>query len=68
MISKKFFGEGAVDNSQRVFDLVMRLTCISMLFVFAYGFIGKGRINRIEGGILLTSYIAYIGYLVMTTI
>jgi uncharacterized membrane protein YphA (DoxX/SURF4 family) len=37
MISKKFFGEGAVDNSQRVFDLVMRLTCISMLFVFAYG-------------------------------
>lgn len=37
MVSKKFFTENRLDNSQQIFDLVMRLTCISMLFVFAYG-------------------------------
>ncbi len=30
-----------------------------MLFVMAYGFRGKGRINRIEGGLLLSAFIAY---------
>ncbi|MBY0517626.1 MAG: calcium/sodium antiporter [Bacteriovoracaceae bacterium] len=47
--------------------LVMFLFTV-LLFIFAYGFIGKGRINRIEGSILLITYIAYIGYLVTTTI
>lgn len=35
-----------------------------MLFIFAYGFKGKqGRINRLEGAILLLSFVAYTFYL-----
>jgi len=44
---------------------VMLLLTIS-LFLFGYGFKGEGRINRIEGGILLASYIGYVGYLIYT--
>ena len=48
---------------------VMLLLTIS-LFFFCYKFKGggKGRINKLEGGLLLTSYIAYLGYLVFTTV
>ena len=35
-----------------------------VLFLFAYGFKKQGRINRIEGGILLASYISYTVFLV----
>ena len=34
------------------------------LFVTAYGFRGQGRINRVEGLLLLASYVAYNAYLV----
>lgn len=34
------------------------------LFVMAYGFRGQGRINRVEGGVLLSAYAAYNIYLV----
>jgi len=30
-----------------------------LLFIFAFGFKGKGKINRFEGGILLIAYISY---------
>ncbi len=33
------------------------------LFIMAYGFRGNGRINRIEGGLLLLAYIAYMAVL-----
>ena len=46
---------------------VMLLLTIS-LFVFGYGFKRQGRINRIEGALLLASYIGYVSYLVYTTI
>ncbi len=46
--------------------LVMAVLTVS-LFVFGYGFRGTGRINRLEGGMLLASYIAYTAYLVTTT-
>lgn len=36
------------------------------LFVMAYGFRGEGRINRVEGLLLLTSYGAYNAYLVIS--
>ena len=36
------------------------------LFVMAYGFRGEGRINRVEGLLLLTSYVAYNAYLVIS--
>lgn len=47
--------------------MVMTLLTVS-LFVFGYGFSGpgKGRINRLEGGVLLASYIAYTAYLAAT--
>ncbi len=47
--------------------LVMAVLTLS-LFVVCYGFRGRpGRINRLEGGVLLISYIAYITYLVTST-
>ena len=47
--------------------LVMAALTVS-LFVFGYGFRGPGlgRINRIEGGLLLAVYVAYTAYLVGT--
>ena len=36
------------------------------LFVMAYGFRGQGRINRVEGSVLLLAYTAYTGYLLAT--
>lgn len=38
------------------------------LFVFGYGFRGPGRINRVEGGLLVTTYVAYTGWLIWTMI
>ncbi len=40
-------------------DLPIVFILTIMLFVMAYGFRGRGRINRIEGGILLSAFIAY---------
>lgn len=34
------------------------------LFVIGYGFRGEGRINRVEGAILLTAYVGYTAYLI----
>jgi len=42
---------------------VMTILTVS-LFLFGYGFKGKGRINRFEGTILFVSYLGYIGYLI----
>lgn len=42
--------------------LAMTLLTVS-IFIFGYGFKGKGRINRFEGGVLLASYIAYVIFL-----
>jgi len=48
----------------RDFPIVFVLTIA--LVVMAYGFRGPGRINRIEGGILLLSFFAYQGLLIYT--
>ncbi|WP_444891642.1 calcium/sodium antiporter [Microbulbifer sp. DLAB2-AA] len=48
----------------RDWPMVIGLTLA--LFVFAYGFRGQGRINRWEGGALLTAYLIYTGYLITT--
>jgi len=45
--------------------LVMAVLTLS-LFVFGYGFRGPGRINRVEGVVLLASYVCYTAYLVTT--
>lgn len=40
-------------------DLPIVLLLTITLFIMAYGFRGQGRINRIEGSILLSTFIAY---------
>lgn len=40
-------------------DMSVVLVLTIMLFVMAYGFRGEGRLNRIEGGLLLSAFIAY---------
>jgi cation:H+ antiporter len=49
---------------QRDFPVVLALTIA--LFLMAYGFKGPGRINRLEGGLLLASFVAYMGWLAFT--
>ena len=44
---------------------VMAVLTVS-LFVLGYGVLGRGRINRIEGALLVTAYAAYAGYLFYT--
>lgn len=46
--------------------LVMGVLTLS-LFILGYGWRGQGRINRLEGGLLLACYIGYTAYLVSTT-
>lgn len=38
------------------------------LFIFGYGFKKQGRINRVEGALLMLTFVAYSGYLIYTTI
>lgn len=45
------------DILSRDFPIVLILTI--MLFIMAYGFRGQGRINRLEGSILLSAFIGY---------
>lgn len=49
-------------------DIGTMLFLTLLLFLFGYGFKGKGRINRIEGGILVFSYFAYTTYLILSSI
>lgn len=45
--------------------MVMAVLTVS-LFIFGYGFRGPGRINRVEGGLLLASFLGYTTYLIMS--
>ncbi len=47
-------------------DLMVMAALTLSLFIFGYGFHGPGRINRIEGGVLLACYLGYSLYLVST--
>lgn len=47
-------------------DIPVMAALTLSLFVFGYGFRGMGRINRIEGGILLACFIGYTAYLIST--
>lgn len=46
---------------QRDFPVMVALTIA--LFLMAYGFKGPGRINRLEGGLLLACFVAYMSWL-----
>lgn len=58
----------AVDPEVLRRDVAVMAGLTILLFIFAYGFRGPGRINRIEGGVLLTAFVAYTTYLVTTVI
>jgi cation:H+ antiporter len=47
-------------------DIMVMAALTILLFVFSYGFRGPSRLNRIEGGVLLTIYVAYTGWLIHT--
>ncbi|NEX15743.1 MAG: calcium/sodium antiporter [Halochromatium sp.] len=49
-------------------DWPMMMAGTVALFVMSYGFHGQGRINRLEGGILLSTFIAYSIYLVLSVL
>jgi cation:H+ antiporter len=49
-------------------DYAVMFAMSILLFLFAYGFRGQGRINRFEGGVLLAGYIAYMVYLYIRVI
>jgi len=51
-------------------DWVVMTVLTVLLFLMGYGFrgVGTGRINRIEGAILLSIYLGYTGYLVSTLV
>jgi cation:H+ antiporter len=56
----------APEVMQRDFLVVLALTIA--LFFMAYGFRGPGRINRLEGGILLLAFGAYMTWLGLTAL
>ncbi|HEX9792876.1 MAG TPA: hypothetical protein VGC54_02740, partial [Planctomycetota bacterium] len=47
-------------------DMLVVAALTLSLFVIGYGFRGPGRINRIEGAVLLVCYVGYTAYLVST--
>ena len=47
-------------------DVLMMGLLTVLLFAFAWSRQGRGRINRIEGGVLLAAYIGYTVYLLQT--
>jgi cation:H+ antiporter len=47
-------------------DMLVMAGLTLSLFVFGYGFRGPGRINRLEGAVLLAGYIGYTAYLIRT--
>ncbi|HKJ94057.1 MAG TPA: calcium/sodium antiporter [Gammaproteobacteria bacterium] len=55
-----------VSHESLVRDFPVMVAITVGLFVMAYGFRGRGRINRIEGLLLLAAYLGYQGYLLVT--
>lgn len=47
-------------------DMIVMVALTLSLFIIGYGFHGQGRINRIEGAVLLLCYVGYTVYLVST--
>ncbi len=59
----------SVDMEVLYRDWSVMTALTALLFLMGYGLIRpKGRINRLEGGILLASYVGYTAYLVSTVL
>lgn len=57
-----------IDTSILERDFPFMIGLSIALFIAAYGFRGEGRINRFEGGLLLTTYIVYMTVLYYTAV
>lgn len=58
----------AVSGAEAFRDFGVMLLLTGLLYVFCIGFKGKkGRINRLEGSVLLLGYLGYMSYLLMTS-
>lgn len=49
-------------------DILVMAGLTLSLFVVGYGFRGPGRINRVEGAVLLACYVGYTAYLISTAL
>ena len=49
-------------------DISVMAALTLSLFIFGYGFAKPGRINRLEGALLLASYVGYTVYLLFSTV
>jgi len=47
-------------------DMLVMAALTLSLFIIGYGFRRPGRINRIEGAVLLACYVGYTAYLINT--
>lgn len=56
-----------VESAVLTRDMSVMAALTVILFLFSYGFRGPGRINRLEGAVLLSSFLGYTAYLVLTT-
>lgn len=59
---------GSIDNAILTRDFPFMIGLSIALFIMAYGFKGEGRVNRIEGGLLVSGYITYMLVLYYTAI
>lgn len=57
-----------VDREILFRDMGTMLALTIALFVIGFGFRGVGRVNRVEGGVLLACYIGYTYYLIQGTL
>ena len=58
--------EVASEVFSRDYPIMVALTVA--LLIMAYGFRGPGKINRFEGGLLLSAYVAYLGWIYMAEV
>ncbi len=49
-------------------DMLVMAGLTLLLFMIGYGFRGPGRINRVEGAVLLACYVAYTAYLISAVV
>ena len=59
---------GTIDSGVLSRDMPIMVALTVVLLVMAYGFRGRGRINRVEGSLLLSAYVGYQTLLYFTTI
>lgn len=63
MIMPALIEPSKVPKEYITFDYAVMIVMTIVLFIFSVGVRGKGRINRLEGALLILAYLAYIVYL-----